>query len=143
MAQPNIELLDLTKATLANMLFATKIGSIDNCLTASAIANLSFYSLYRDDTAILKQAIEDIDNLIKINSHLYRKNDDLKTNHPEHYNQGALETITYLNELGIVVDFCLGNAIKYLSRYKFKSDPIGDLEKAKWYVNYLIEYYER
>ena len=60
-------------------------------------------------------------------------------NHPNHYNVGSIETIDYLKELGIAEDFCIGNAIKYISRYKHKGKPLEDLEKASWYLNYVIE----
>ena len=36
------------------------------------------------------------------------------------------------------LDFCQGNIIKYVCRYK-KKDGIKDLEKARDYLNYLIE----
>lgn len=58
---------------------------------------------------------------------------------PAHYNVGSIETIDYLESLGISEDFSLGNALKYLSRYKFKGAPLQDLKKAKWYVDYLVE----
>lgn len=64
-----------------------------------------------------------------------------KINHPAHYNQG-IETIVYIESLGIAEDFCAGNAIKYLSRYKYKGTPIDDLKKAQWYVNRLIQMLE-
>ena len=59
-------------------------------------------------------------------------------NHPEHYNSGKIEVIDFIESLGIAEDFCIGNAIKYISRYKHKGDPVGDLKKAKWYIEYLI-----
>tara|TARA_Y100000592_G_scaffold78013_1_gene122554 strand:+ start:8704 stop:8922 length:219 start_codon:yes stop_codon:yes gene_type:complete len=59
-------------------------------------------------------------------------------NHPKHYNSGKIEVIDFIESLGIDEDFCIGNAIKYISRYKHKGDPIGDLKKAKWYIEYLI-----
>lgn len=60
-----------------------------------------------------------------------------KVNHPKHYNQGEIETIELLRLLGKDKDFAVGNAIKYLSRYKYKENPVEDLEKAIWYVAYL------
>lgn len=37
------------------------------------------------------------------------------------------------------MDFCLGNSIKYIWRAGLKSsDPIEDLEKAKWYLERKI-----
>ena len=59
--------------------------------------------------------------------------------HPNHYNSGKIETIDYIKDLGIAEEFCIGNAIKYISRYKHKTRPIEDLEKAKWYIDYVIK----
>jgi hypothetical protein len=44
-------------------------------------------------------------------------------NHPEHYNSGRIEVIDFIKSLGIHEDFCIANAIKYLSRYKHKEIP--------------------
>ena len=62
-----------------------------------------------------------------------------KVNHPKHYNSGKIEVIEYLKDQGIAEDFCIGNVIKYVSRHKFKGNPLEDLEKAKWYLEYLIK----
>ena len=58
--------------------------------------------------------------------------------HPAHYNVGDIETIDYLKSLGIAEDFCIGNAIKYLSRYKQKNG-IEDLKKAQWYLTWVLD----
>lgn len=63
-------------------------------------------------------------------------------NHPDHYNQGKIEVIDYIEDIGMGEDFCAGNAIKYLSRYKYKNKPLEDLKKAKWYIERLIQNYE-
>lgn len=60
-------------------------------------------------------------------------------NHPSHYNQGSLEVIRVIEDWGFAEDFCAGNAIKYISRYKHKSNPVEDLKKARWYIDYLIK----
>lgn len=65
-----------------------------------------------------------------------------KVDHPLHYNQGQIEVIDYIEDIGMGEDFCAGNAIKYISRYKYKQKPLEDLQKAKWYVERLISYYE-
>lgn len=36
------------------------------------------------------------------------------------------------------INWCIGNVIKYVSRYKNKNG-IENLEKAKWYLNYQIK----
>jgi len=60
-------------------------------------------------------------------------------NHPDHYNSGKIEVIDFIKSLGMHEDFCIANAIKYISRYKHKGDPMGDLKKARWYIDYLIK----
>ena len=62
-----------------------------------------------------------------------------KVDHPKHYNSGKIEVIEYLKDQGLAEDFCIGNVIKYVSRHKYKGTPIEDLEKAKWYLDYLIK----
>jgi len=55
---------------------------------------------------------------------------------PSHYRQGTIETIEYI--LDQSMDYLEGNVIKYISRYKYKNG-LEDLEKAKWYLDKLIE----
>lgn len=38
------------------------------------------------------------------------------------------------------INFCLGNAFKYMWRYKYKRRPKEDLDKSNWYLNKAIEY---
>ena len=33
----------------------------------------------------------------------------------------------------------MGNAVKYIARADYKSNPIEDLEKARWYIEREIE----
>ncbi len=58
-------------------------------------------------------------------------------NHPLHYTKhpSGVECI----EITEHMNFCLGNAVKYLWRAADKDDIIEDLEKAKWYINREIE----
>ena len=37
------------------------------------------------------------------------------------------------------MNFCLGNAIKYIWRAGLKDDAIQDLKKAEWYIKCEIE----
>lgn len=66
-----------------------------------------------------------------------------KVNHPSHYNAGKIEVIEYLKDQGMHKDFCIGNVIKYVSRYKFKDNPLEDLKKARWYLDYVIKSIEK
>jgi hypothetical protein len=64
-------------------------------------------------------------------------------NHPSHYNQGKIEVLDYIEDLGMGEDFCAGNAIKYISRYKYKENPLEDLKKARWYIDRIIQKHEK
>ena len=57
-------------------------------------------------------------------------------NHPKHYNKGKIEVIDAIAEWDL--NFCMGNVIKYVARYKHKDDSLGDLKKARWYLEYEI-----
>lgn len=61
--------------------------------------------------------------------------------HPKHYNVGKIEVIDAIEEWGC--GFCDGNVIKYVARHKHKENPVQDLKKAKWYLERLIESYEK
>ena len=63
-------------------------------------------------------------------------------NHPDHYNTGKIEVIDFIKDLGMAKDFCIGNAIKYIARYKHKQNPTEDIKKAIWYLEYLVEILE-
>lgn len=58
-------------------------------------------------------------------------------NHPPHYtaHPSGIECI----QITETMNFCLGNAIKYIWRSDLKHDAIEDLKKAVWYVNREIE----
>jgi hypothetical protein len=58
-------------------------------------------------------------------------------NHPPHYtaHPSGVECI----QITETMNFCLGNAIKYIWRADLKHDAIEDLKKAVWYVNREIE----
>lgn len=54
-------------------------------------------------------------------------------NHPSHYTQGKIEVCDFIVDQQM--DFCRGNAIKYISRAPYKGNPIQDIDKAIWYLN--------
>lgn len=60
-------------------------------------------------------------------------------NHPAHYTSGKIECIDYITDKQL--DFCLGNAVKYITRagHKDPEKTIEDLEKAVFYINYKIK----
>lgn len=59
-------------------------------------------------------------------------------NHPSHYTEHAsgVECIQITEHM----NFCLGNAVKYIWRAGLKNDnAIEDLKKARWYVDRELE----
>lgn len=56
-----------------------------------------------------------------------------------HYHVGGIEPFDVIEDMGDLESFCRGNAVKYLMRYKHKGTPVQDLEKAKVYIDKLIE----
>lgn len=60
-------------------------------------------------------------------------------NHPSYYTDGKIEVIEYIEDKKL--GYCLGNAIKYISRAgkKDKAKEIEDLRKADWYINRRIQ----
>ena len=62
-------------------------------------------------------------------------------NHPKHYNQGKIEVIDAIVDWEL--DFIEGNVIKYVARSQHKSSRVGDLKKARWYLDYLIKQLEK
>lgn len=68
-------------------------------------------------------------------------------NHPSHYQlHGGMEVIDIIEavtwDLPSDEAYAIGNAIKYICRYRNKGKPVQDLEKAKWYLNRAIKDYE-
>lgn len=63
-------------------------------------------------------------------------------NHPAHYTAGKVECIDALEAatsgLTGIEAVCTANAIKYLWRWKLKNG-VEDLNKAKWYIDRLIQ----
>ena len=65
-------------------------------------------------------------------------------NSPTHYQTGLIETIASIkNILGHekFQAYCIGNVIKYLSRYREKNG-LEDLKKAETYISFIIKSYE-
>lgn len=60
-------------------------------------------------------------------------------NHPSHYTTGKIEVIDFITDKKL--DFCRGNAVKYIVRAGLKdpSKEKEDLQKAIFYINRAIE----
>ena len=62
-------------------------------------------------------------------------------NNPPHYNQTGIECI---HAISAATDkgfkyYLQGNIMKYVWRFDYKDKPLEDLEKARWYLDKLIE----
>ena len=57
-----------------------------------------------------------------------------------HYKEKGIQPLEYI--MANNLDFCQGNVIKYVSRYKSKNGR-QDLEKAKHYIDFLIWQWDR
>lgn len=53
-----------------------------------------------------------------------------------HYKNRSIQPIEYIMENGL--DFCEGNVVKYVSRWRDKNG-LDDLLKARHYLDFLIE----
>lgn len=63
--------------------------------------------------------------------------------HPKHYIEGRkYEPIDVIQDWKL--DFCLGNALKYISRAgrKDKEKTVEDIKKARWYLERFIAEHE-
>lgn len=58
-----------------------------------------------------------------------------EVDHPHHYGgaDNPYEAIKVIEAWDL--DFCLGNAVKYIWRAGQKGDAVEDLKKARWYID--------
>lgn len=58
-------------------------------------------------------------------------------NHPPHYcaHASGIQAIAVSEKL----NFCLGNAFKYLMRCSYKGTALEDLHKSQWYLNRALK----
>lgn len=54
----------------------------------------------------------------------------------DHYRNNAIQPIDYI--MGNGLDFCEGNVVKYVTRWKHKGG-VEDLKKARQYLDFIIE----
>lgn len=72
----------------------------------------------------------------------------MPTSRPDvkHYSRGSVQPIDFM-EGSFTPDeyrgYLKGNIIKYVSRYRYKGTPIDDLEKARTYLGWLLEFERR
>ena len=67
-------------------------------------------------------------------------------NQPPHYTLGGIETIDYMKAKASPEEFhghLRLTAIKYLSRGPYKANALEDYQKARWYIDKLINELEQ
>lgn len=74
--------------------------------------------------------------------------DEKAINNPSHYNAGKIECIEALDSMVSgcknPIDASLSwQVVKYVWRHNLKGKPLQDLKKAQYYLNRLIEKYEK
>jgi len=75
---------------------------------------------------------------IELENYQYHEGSKLKEQvGGDHYSKLAIQPVTYINANGL--NYLQGNVIKYITRFKSKGTPLQDLEKAKHYIDLLIE----
>lgn len=65
--------------------------------------------------------------------------------HPSHYADKQIEVIDYIRDTLTpdgYVDYCIGNVIKYVSRWR-KKGGVEDLKKAQVYLGWAVDAADR
>ena len=96
-------------------------------------ANKKVAAVAREDAKRMAEKIEDPSEKDLV--------EDDMINHPQHYNNGSIECIDYIEDQGF--GYHVGCAVKYCARYRFKGTPIKDLKKAAWYLLRLADRLEK
>ena len=114
---PNYAIPDVTKG---NIYVATSVYK-HNVLFIDDVGDSSMFNLDSFEYEIVESSEE---------------HDPVNT--PSHYLQGNMETIEVIEAFGL--GYCLGNAVKYITRAgkKDKDKEVQDLNKAIWYINRKI-----
>ena len=63
-------------------------------------------------------------------------------NSPSHYSSGEIECIVYLKDNlpeKAYIGYLEGSFKKYLHRWRYKTKPLEDLRKARWFLERLIK----
>lgn len=91
------------------------------------------HGLFKDDEFDFVARIVPPGNTAIIGAELAETPD--MVNYPPHYKQYKVEVIEITEDL----NFCKGNAVKYILRAEHKGREVEDLEKAVWYLNREIK----
>ena len=59
----------------------------------------------------------------------------------DHYSKLAIQPVEYITKNKLT--YLQGNVVKYITRFKDKGTPLQDLQKARHYIDMLIELEEK
>lgn len=132
----------ICESTLRNRLKRNKMSILDAVTkpvrkySMSALRKVPILGIAADVVSAVSETAQEVTKILEEKE---VNNDNIN---PSHYKTGKYECIDVLQDLlkdakGIEA-FYLGNAIKYLWRYKNKNG-LEDLQKSKWYLDRLIE----
>ena len=93
---------------------------------------------------VIKDSIDDAteEEWAEVSKKLRDESSDEEVNNPTHYNTGAVECIDAIQATLSAEEFqgyCRGNTLKYLWRCMYKGKSKQDLEKARWYLDRLLD----
>lgn len=95
---------------------------------------------YKRDTDILRDNLWTVLCMLHnlpIEKNMNNDEQEDMVNHPSHYQGNNLESIDVIQDFGL--NFCLGNAVKYILRCERKGNKREDLLKAIWYLQCEIQ----
>lgn len=123
---PQGEVFELIKNYALSSVEVIDVPLQRECNTTLSVKDL-YYKYKHHNTEYIKLDNED------------PKEESNNVNHPSHYTDGKIEVIDYIEDKKF--GYCLGNAIKYISRAgkKNKDKEIEDLQKAIWYIERRIK----
>ena len=124
------------------------IIGFDWSLTTNNVGEWTFFKSPVSDGLMTKEDFLSFDHQYKDNFMVKKFRESMGKNcrektiemvdHPKHYqSKNGVEVIDIIEEFGL--GFHLGNVIKYVLRAGHKSNELEDLEKAKWYLERVID----
>ena len=112
-------------------LFTQKTASLNKIFK---IIDIYEYGIILDSNIIYpSKSLE----LVESKSKILKVTEKDNINHPSHYKNhpSGIECIRITEHM----NFCLGNAVKYIWRAGLKGNEIEDLKKAEWYIKQEIK----
>ena len=67
----------------------------------------------------------------------------VKNTYDEHYSEGNIQTLDFIEACGDVLPFCRANILKYASRYDKKGSAKKDIFKIIHYAMFLLHFTEK